>query len=82
MIGSAQRDTQACKKEDDETHQPHVDEGEKEQEEHHDETPSNDTAENASKKLEKKWRAKLYQLNSEGGWDDLGTGYCHVNPQQ
>jgi len=21
-----------------------------------------------------KWRAKLYQLNPEGSWDDLGTG--------
>lgn len=23
----------------------------------------------------KKWRAKLYLLNEDGGWDDLGTGY-------
>mmetsp|Transcript_25265 Transcript_25265/g.29137 ORF Transcript_25265/g.29137 Transcript_25265/m.29137 type:complete len:642 (+) Transcript_25265:1-1926(+) len=33
----------------------------------------------AEVKAEKKWRAKLYQLNSEGGWDDLGTGYSHVD---
>lgn len=24
--------------------------------------------------LDKKWRAKLYQLNGEGCWDDYGTG--------
>lgn len=30
-------------------------------------------------KYEKKWRAKLYQLNNEGGWDDLGTGYSHID---
>ena len=28
---------------------------------------------------DKKWRAKLYRLNAEGGWDDLGTGYSAVN---
>ncbi|CAI2380332.1 unnamed protein product [Moneuplotes crassus] len=30
----------------------------------------------------KKWRAKLYQLNADGGWDDLGTGHCHVDVKQ
>jgi hypothetical protein len=29
-----------------------------------------------------KWRAKLYQLNMDGGWDDLGTGYSHVDTQK
>jgi hypothetical protein len=23
----------------------------------------------------RRWRAKLYQLNTDGGWNDLGTGY-------
>jgi hypothetical protein len=27
---------------------------------------------------EKNWRAKLYQLNSDGGWDDLGTGRAQI----
>jgi hypothetical protein len=31
---------------------------------------------------DKKWRAKLYQLNAEGGWDDLGTGYSHVDTKK
>ena len=30
----------------------------------------------------KKWRAKLYQLNNDGGWDDLGTGNCHVDTKK
>ena len=27
---------------------------------------------------ENKWRAKMYQLNTDGGWDDLGTGYSQI----
>ena len=30
----------------------------------------------------RKWRAKLYQLNMDGGWDDLGTGYSHVDTKK
>lgn len=30
---------------------------------------------NDQSKDAKRWRAKLYQLNTDGGWDDLGTGY-------
>lgn len=33
-------------------------------------------------KHERKWRAKLYQLNSDGGWDDLGTGYSHIDTKK
>ena len=33
-------------------------------------------------KQERKWRAKLYQLNSDGGWDDLGTGYSHIDTKK
>jgi hypothetical protein len=25
-----------------------------------------------------KWRAKLYQLNSNGSWDDFGTGEFQI----
>ena len=25
-----------------------------------------------------KWRAKLYRLNADGGWDDLGTGNSQI----
>lgn len=32
-------------------------------------------------RYEKKWRAKLYQLNADGGWDDLGTGYSHIDTE-
>lgn len=35
-------------------------------------------AKNRMKKVGKEWRAKLYQLNTEGGWDDMGTGQCGI----
>jgi hypothetical protein len=25
-----------------------------------------------------RWRVKLYQLNQDGGWDDLGTGKFEI----
>ena len=30
----------------------------------------------------KKWRAKLYELNSDGGWNDLGTGFCIIDTKK
>ena len=41
-----------------------------------------ETEELEKSQKDKRWRAKLYQLNSEGGWDDLGTGYSLVDPSR
>ncbi len=30
---------------------------------------------------EKSWRVKLYKLNPDGGWDDLGTGFSSIVTQ-
>ena len=38
-----------------------------------------EASESSKEKDDKRWRAKLYQLNSDGGWDDLGTGYSFVD---
>lgn len=46
------------------------------------ESTTENTTENSNQREEKKWRAKLYQLNMDGGWDDLGTGYAHVDTQK
>lgn len=31
--------------------------------------------------FESKWRVKLYHLNNEGQWDDMGTGYVMIKKQ-
>lgn len=45
-------------------------------------TNSESTNEQNKEDGNKKWRAKLYQLNMDGGWDDLGTGYSHIDTKK
>ena len=35
---------------------------------------------NSQSKALKKFRAKLYQLDGDGRWNDLGTGYFSIDP--
>jgi len=37
--------------------------------------PSLDDHDSIPAQLSNKWRAKLYSLNEEGSWDDIGTGH-------